>query len=111
LCDRIAILDEGRIKAVGTLNELLGVVGLGEVIELRGAALAYGGRAFEGLPEVVRVEHDEGVVRLYVPSAARALALIASVLQEAGDQIESVEVYRVSLERVFMHLTGKALRD
>ena len=37
LCDRIAILDEGRIAAVGTLQELLGVIGIGEVIEIRGA--------------------------------------------------------------------------
>src|SRR5262245_65262513 len=40
LCDRIAILDEGRIAAVGTLQQLLGELGVAEVIEIRGAAAA-----------------------------------------------------------------------
>ncbi len=110
LCDRIAILDEGRIVEVGTLQELLGVIGLGEVIEIRSAAIASDGRSLEALPEVRKIELDDGVVRVFVESAARALGPIAGVLKEAGD-VESVEVYRVSLERVFMHLTGKALRD
>ena len=111
LCDRIAILDEGRIAAVGTLHELLRLVGMGEVIEIRSAALAREGSSFETLPGVVKVEREEGVVRLFVKSAVRALPIIAGVLRESGDQIESLEVYRVSLERVFMHLTGRALRD
>jgi ABC-2 type transport system ATP-binding protein len=111
LCDRIAILDEGRIAAVGTLQELLGLIGMGYVIEIRGAAIASGGSSLDALPDVVKVERDDGVLRLFVKSAARTLALIAGVVRESGDQIESLEVYRVSLERVFMHLTGKALRD
>jgi ABC-2 type transport system ATP-binding protein len=111
LCDRIAILDEGRIKAVGTLQELLEVIGIGEVIEIRGAAIASDGSSLEALPEVVKVERDEDVVRLFVKSATHALALIAGALAKFGDQIESLEVQRVSLERVFLHLTGKALRD
>jgi ABC-2 type transport system ATP-binding protein len=111
LCDRIAILDEGRIVAVGTVEELLGLIGMGDVIEIRGSALADGGGPFAALPEVVKIERDEGVVRLFVKNAAHALAAIAGALRDSGDGIESVEVYRVSLERVFMHLTGKALRD
>ena len=111
LCHRIAILDEGRIAAVGTLQELLGLIGMGEVIEIRSAAIASRSSSLEALPDVVKVERDDGVVRLFVKSAARSLALIAGVVREFGDEIESLEVYRVSLERVFMHLTGKALRD
>jgi ABC-2 type transport system ATP-binding protein len=111
LCDRIAIIDEGRIAAMGTLQELLGGFGMGEVIEIRSAALAGDGSSLEALPEVLKIERDEGMVRIYVKSAARSLAAIAGVLQKSGDEIESLEVYRVSLERVFMHLTGKALRD
>jgi ABC-2 type transport system ATP-binding protein len=111
LCDRIAILDEGRIAAVGTLQELLGEIGMGEVIEIRSAAIASGASALAALPEVVKIEREEDVVRLFVKSAAHALAVIPDALRAFGDQIESLEVYRVSLERVFMHLTGKALRD
>jgi ABC-2 type transport system ATP-binding protein len=111
LCDRIAILDEGRIVAVGTLRELLDRIGMGEVIEIRGAATAGDGRFFEALPEVLKIERDKGVVRLFVKSPVHALALIAGTLRDLGDDIESLEVYRMSLERVFMQLTGKALRD
>jgi ABC-2 type transport system ATP-binding protein len=49
LCDRIAILDEGRVRAVGTLEELLEIVGLGEVIEVRGAGLGRLGGGARGL--------------------------------------------------------------
>jgi ABC-2 type transport system ATP-binding protein len=109
LCDRIAILDEGRIVAVGTLQELLSVVGVGEVIEIRSRAIANGVDSLEALPEVVKVEREDDVVRLFVENAAHALAAVAGALREY--EIESLEVYRVSLERVFMHLTGRALRD
>ena len=44
-------------------------------------------------------------------SAVRAMAPIASFLSERGGEIEGLEVYPVNLERVFMHLTGRALRD
>ena len=111
LCDRIAILDEGRIAAVGTLQELLGMIGMGQVIELRGPAIASIGFSVEGRPEVVKVERDRDLLRVSVKSAADARALIAGPIWESDDQIESLEVHRVSLEQVFIHLTGKALRD
>ena len=111
LCDRIAILDEGRIAAAGTLQELLGTIGLGEIIELRGPAIDGVGRALEGLPEVVHAEREDGVLRLFVKTVADARALMAGPLWESAGELESLEVHRVSLERVFLHLTGKALRD
>src|SRR5262249_33543133 len=110
-CDRIAIVDEGRVAAVGTQRELLGMIGMGEVIELRGSAINGANGAFDVLPDVVKVERDEGVVRLYVKTPAQARALLAGALAHSDDKIESFEVRRVSLERVFMHLTGKELRD
>jgi ABC-2 type transport system ATP-binding protein len=111
LCDRIAILDEGLIAAVGTQQELLGMVGMGQIIELRGPAIASIASSLEGRPEVVRIERDGDVLRLTVKSVADARALVTGPIWESGDQIESLEAHRVSLEQVFMHLTGKALRD
>ena len=111
LCDRIAILDEGNIAAVGTLRELLGLVGMGEIVEVRGRGVARLGGSLEARPEVVKVERDDGVLRLFVKTAADARALMTAPLWGSGDDIESLEVHRVSLERVFMHLTGKELRD
>jgi ABC-2 type transport system ATP-binding protein len=111
LCDRIAILDEGLIAAVGTQQELLGMVGMGQVIELRGPTIASIASSLGRRPGVVKVERDGDVLRLTVKSAADARALLTGPIWESGDQIESLEAHRVSLEQVFMHLTGKALRD
>jgi ABC-2 type transport system ATP-binding protein len=108
LCDRIAIMDEGRIVAVGTREELLEIVGVGEVIEIRGAADA---TRLGHIPEVVDVESSGDVTRLLVKDAARALGPIGAILAESGHTADGLEVYPVNLERVFMHLTGKELRD
>jgi ABC-2 type transport system ATP-binding protein len=111
MCDRIAIIDEGRIAAMGTLQELLGLIGMGEVIEIRSGAIAMDGRALQSLPEVVKVERGGDVLRLFVENAARAINPIARAVEQAGGELESLEVYPVSLERVFLHVTGKELRD
>jgi len=110
LCDRIAVMDEGRIVAMGTLSELLEIVGMGEVIDIRTSAPLDEGR-FRFLPGLITSEKRAGLTRLVVDNAARSLAQIAAVVAEHDAQVEGVEIYRVNLERVFMHLTGKALRD
>ncbi len=111
LCDRIAILDEGRMLAVGTLDELLEIVGLGEVIEVRSPAAGFDPDRLRALPEVSRVDEEPGTVRLFVKNAARALGPVAALLEKEGGSAAGLEVYRVNLERVFMHLTGHSLRD
>ena len=110
LCDRIAILDEGRIAAVGTRQELLDIIGMGQTIEVRGRAIARLAEALEGCAGVVKVERDGDVLRLFVKTPAHARDLIAGIAA-SGDDVDSLETQQVSLERVFMHLTGKALRD
>ena len=110
LCDRIAILDEGRIAAVGTRQELLDIIGMGQTIEVRGRAIARLAEALEGRAGVVKVERDGDVLRLFVKTPAHARDLIAGIAA-SGDDVDSLETQQVSLERVFMHLTGKALRD
>ena len=110
LCDRIAILDEGRIAAVGTRQELLDIIGMGQTIEVRGRAIARLAEALDGRAGVVKVERDGDVLRLFVKTPAHARDLIAGIAA-SGDDVDSLETQQVSLERVFMHLTGKALRD
>jgi ABC-2 type transport system ATP-binding protein len=111
LCDRIAILDEGRIAAVGTQQELLGIIGMGHVIELRGRGVGALAETIAGRPEVVKIEREGDALRLFVESAADVRALIAGPIATAVDAIDALETHRASLEQVFMHLTGKALRD
>jgi linearmycin/streptolysin S transport system ATP-binding protein len=111
LCDRIAILDEGRIAAVGTQQELLGIIGMGQVIQLRGRGMGGLAAALQARPGVVKVESDRDALRIFVRTAADARALIAGPIAAAGDDVDALETQRASLEQVFMHLTGKALRD
>jgi ABC-2 type transport system ATP-binding protein len=111
LCDRIAIMDEGRIIATGTRSELLDIVGMGEVIELRGTRVRPDPARITAIPEVTRVATDDHLTRIFVKNAARVLTPIATTLAEDGCEFDEVEIYPVNLERVFMRLTGKALRD
>jgi ABC-2 type transport system ATP-binding protein len=108
LCDRIAILDEGRIIAMGNLDELLQIVGMGEIIEIRGVNLR--DEALAGVAELLKVERSGDTTRIFVQSAARAIDALAQIVGGA-EGIRGIEIYPVDLERVFMHLTGRALRD
>lgn len=110
LCERIAIMDHGRLLAVGTLEELLATVGIGEVVEIHAALPAQSLRKLEAVCGVTRVESSGDKTRVFADSAARVLGPIGSMLLEE-DRQERLEVYSLNLERVFMYLTGRELRD
>jgi ABC-2 type transport system ATP-binding protein len=111
VCDRIAIMDEGRIVAQGTLDQLLHIAGEGKVVEIRGDLSEIDCGRLRAIPEVTRVETAGDVTRIAVADVGRALASIAPLLTERGAAIRSLEIHSANLEEVFMHLTGKALRD
>ena len=111
LCDRITIMDEGRMVACGTLAELLQILGMGEIIELSGLGGELGDDRLASIPGITKIERGERSTRIFVESAARALPAIAAIVAPAGEKLQGVQIYPVDLERVFMHLTGKQLRD
>jgi ABC-2 type transport system ATP-binding protein len=111
LCDRITIMDEGRMVAFGTLAELLQILGMGEIIELSGLGEELGDDRLASIPGLTKIERGERSTRIVVESAARALPAIAAIVAPAGEKLQGVQIYPVDLERVFMHLTGKQLRD
>jgi ABC-2 type transport system ATP-binding protein len=111
LCDRITIMDEGRIVAAGTLSELLQILGMGEIIDLTGLGEDLGDGQLASIPGITKIERSERSTRIFVESAARALPAIAAVVARGGEKIRGVQIYPVDLERVFLHLTGKHLRD
>lgn len=110
LCDRIGIIDLGRIRAEGTRRELVGLVG-----ELDRVTLTTEGAQsvpeWETLPEVRETSSQEGHVEVMVEDARRALPRILAAATDAGVVVRTVEVHEPNLESVFLHLTGKALRD
>ena len=112
LCDRIGIIDAGRICAEGTRRELVALIGESDKVTLAAAGnLAHAASALGALEPVLQVTAADGHLELLVREARHFLPRILEVAADAGAAIRSVEVIEPDLEAVFLHLTGKALRD
>ena len=112
LCDRVGIIDQGRLVAEGTRRELVATVGERDRIELAAtgdlAALAAAAASLDGVDEAGVVA---GGVHLVAREGRRLLPRLLEAAEHAGAEVTSVELVEPDLEAVFLHLTGKALRD
>ena len=112
LCDRIAVVDQGRIIAEGTRRELVATIGEQDVVRLTIAGDAGGAAAAcERLEAISSADAEDDVVVCLVDGAAAALPALLGAVADAGASVTGVEVREPDLEDVFLHLTGKALRD
>ena len=112
LCDRVGIIDLGELKAEGTRRELVSLVGQRDQVVLALAGnVAGASNACRSLPAVHDASTKDEQLELVVDEARRALPAILETVSEAGASVRSVEVTEPNLEAVFLHLTGKALRD
>ncbi len=111
LCDRIAIMDEGKVIALGTLGELVAQSGATDVIELRFARPPRSVAAIERIQHVDRVETFGNMVRVYTPCAQEVLPTLCSTSVSLGQPLVRTHVRAVTLDDVFLKLTGKELRD
>jgi ABC-2 type transport system ATP-binding protein len=112
LCDRVGIIDEGRIIAEGTRRELVGKIGRKDRVELSGTGhLARFASQSKRLKDVDDATVGDGGVQLIVASGRQLLPKLLEIADRTGTNITSVEVVEPDLEAVFLHLTGKALRD
>jgi len=110
LCDRVAIMDEGRILALGTMAALIAQIGCTEVIEIRGLPPTLDLSGLATIPGVSKVVARNGLRRVVVGRAATVLAPLQQLLGEHAARA-SISIGPVDLETVFLHLTGKNLRD
>jgi ABC-2 type transport system ATP-binding protein len=112
LSDHIAIMDRGQIIAYGTHEELVQIVGELDRVDLTLDAPAEGvmprWRATVG---VHQVSADNGGVSVLVDDSNLVLPRLFESATAAGVRITSVEIQEPNLETVFLHLTGRALRD
>jgi ABC-2 type transport system ATP-binding protein len=112
LCDRIGIIDHGNLIAEGTRRQLVSLVGERDRIILGATGdLAATARALAGLGAVHEASATDDGISLVVDDARGLLPEILHQADAAGATVKTVEVTEPDLEAVFLHLTGRALRD
>jgi ABC-2 type transport system ATP-binding protein len=110
LCDRIAVVDHGKIIALGSPRELIAGPGGEHVIEI-----SLDGETpdatFAALPGVRSVTREGPMIRLTVSETHVALKALLAELSTAAIELTSLTTRHASLEDVFVSLTGRHLRD
>jgi ABC-2 type transport system ATP-binding protein len=110
MCDRVAIVDQGRLLALDTLPGLVALLG-GGVVHLeveRPEALL---EAVRALPLARDARLEGGRIEVRTPETDRALHALVELCHARGARLTSLRVLEPNLESVFLHLTGKGLRD
>jgi ABC-2 type transport system ATP-binding protein len=112
LSDHIAIMDQGKVIALGTHEELVKIVGELDRIDLaintESERVLARWQATEG---VHQASAADGQITLLVDDSNLVLPRLFESATQAGVRITSVEIQEPNLEAVFLHLTGKALRE
>ena len=112
LCDRIAIIDHGKILTVGTLDELTRLAGEAEVLRLNGSFEdGDARRRLEAVAGVRVLKADDGVAVLSVDAGGPGLLAVLPKILEADLDVNDVSIQQPNLQSVFISLTGKELRD
>ena len=115
LCDRVAIMDHGKVIALGTPRELIASLGAEHVIEF---TLSSGAAAPELVSELERLSHvrsvrvtPDGGVSLTAAELHTALPALMAALERRRLSLASLTTHHATLEDVFVSLTGRQLRD
>ena len=114
LCDRVAVVDYGKVIALGTPRELIASLGAEHVIEFAvGEQPEAAGldSLLRALPSVEGLAHDGVHWRLTVREVHRAVPALLAALAERGAEPMHLATHHATLEDVFMNLTGRRLRD
>jgi len=113
LCDRVAIMDHGRILALDTPAELKRSVGADTIVTVRagGDMQRLADALTREIAEVTRTRVIDGGVELHVKEAERLVPRVVNAAEDAGFDLADLSVSEPSLETVFISLTGKDLRD
>lgn len=115
LCDRVGVVDQGKMIALGTPKELIDSLGGSQIVELRLASPASDEGALidtlGGLPGVRGCRLHGGGVALTVEHLHVALPAVLSSLRDAGLELSNLSTHHATLEDVFVTLTGRALRE
>jgi ABC-2 type transport system ATP-binding protein len=112
LCDRVGIIDHGKIVAIGTPKDLKNVAG-SEVVRVE-VADGQGTKFVDALREfdwITAIEFDGHELRLSVVGGERRIPHVLTVASQTGTSITSIELIKPSLEDAFLYYTGKTIRE
>ena len=113
LCDHVAIMDHGKIIALGTPRELISSIGVEHMVEFS-AGTAVGSLEISALRQMdgVRdVRTENGNVQMQVTELHRAVPALLAELSRQGVPLTELRTHSATLEDVFVALTGRRLRN
>ncbi len=111
LCDRVAIMDYGRVLACDTPRRLIAQLGPAVTIRATLDGHAPDVNALRSLPGVTGAQFVDGEVELQTEDPETALTALLQHARQAGSQVERLTVTSATLEDVFLHYTGRRLRE
>jgi ABC-2 type transport system ATP-binding protein len=112
LCDRLAVIDRGKIIAEGTLAELRSLLGEKDLVRITGRFDCRNvPQAIQSLPHTELVHCAEDVITLAAPEASKKLPDIFRSLSAAGFEVRETTITQPSLESLFIKITGKEMRE
>jgi len=110
LCDRVAIMDHGKIIALGTPLELIESLGADQIIEFR-VTREIDGEALTNLPGVTNLHKHGDDYSLTVAEIGIALPALLAEIKRQQSELVSLTTHQATLEDVFVSLTGRMLRE
>ena len=111
LCDRVAIIDHGKVIALGTPRELVAALGADHVVEFAVEGGGLEAEALERLAGVRAARAENGITRLQVAQLHVAVPALLEELARRGVGLTELRTHSATLEDVFVSLTGRHLRD
>ncbi len=114
LSDRVGIIDHGELIALGTQKELTQQVGETETLILHISEnddVEKLANALKSVKDVLEANVTDHEISIITPEAEDIIASVISKANECGIKVRSVDMREPNLEAVFLHLTGRALRD
>jgi len=110
LCDRVAIIDHGKVIAIGKPDELIAASSATLRVTIQARSPLDAGK-LSALPTVKQAEADHGRAVLKTANVSQTVIEVVRALDESGNELLDLQISRPTLEDVFIELTGSSLRD
>jgi ABC-2 type transport system ATP-binding protein len=110
LCHRIAIIDKGQIIALDTSEKLKNDIG-GDVITIVSPGKDSLYSAVKSMPGIRSIEVHDSSITIGLQNAEKHVAQIVNMASEKGIPVDSLSIHKPTLEDVFLHFTGRTIRE